>query len=500
MTKLYFTFIFLFVIIVLKAQENCPDGYEERNVKCNGKFVVACVPINYSCKLCWTVSWPACPETPHLGGADLKNSYELALICAENAKKINSNYCGHGGVWDPQKPTIYLDDPKFCSETPDANRTLFNDLKNKIFPFLQRYSIEIANFNRFINGQPYIPGSNISEYRDMLRQAQDNKNMLDALLNNISNNNISDINNLYEKMLNDEPNLIHAESTYRNEVNAEKIREIEEQRKKNEESQKARKKQQEEAQLKYQQQQEQAARNYALAQTKVQAAWSNVNAYAQRNQLVLDAVNNGMQNLVNIYLAAQEKKQAKEDALEARREAERLQAAQKQAEEEEQRAKREMERLEYEHEQSITSERISLVQSLSPNKFPTSLTPIEGVSAYFYIISWDTITHNRYSMCVSSPFSVQKLSDSTWPLYSSVVPKIKKQLTGRNSKIVGYFTDKSICENNLNYTISLLQSDGAEIKHVYLKEGTIKNNDLDFNDNNNKKVENNNKDENFWNK
>lgn len=112
--------------------QNCPSGYETRNVKCGKEFVIKCIPIDYSCSQCWAVKTPPCPNFKS-GGLAFYSSYEIAYQTAEKDKLdalYSSSYNCVGN--DSRVYKIYLDDSKFCSVAA-------TDLLNKIKPFLKRY-------------------------------------------------------------------------------------------------------------------------------------------------------------------------------------------------------------------------------------------------------------------------------------------------------------------------------------------------------------------------
>ncbi len=220
--KKSFLFAFLLFAFTVNAQ-NCPAGYEEKNVKCGTSIVAKCVPINYNSKDAWMVYSPPCNNSKsQSGGRWYYNSYDLALQGAERHKAEN-NSCP---FYNDQIYTIYLDDSKLCNNTIDWNEAKKNDFINKIKPFLQRYKAEIANYRRYFNGQPYKPGAVFKEYEEQLKQAEENVSNLEMMLNNINDNNLSLIENTFNNMQQEEQNLKQADTNFKNELNSTRQEEI----------------------------------------------------------------------------------------------------------------------------------------------------------------------------------------------------------------------------------------------------------------------------------
>lgn len=197
---------------------DCPTGYEERTVKCNGKFVTRCVPVNYSCKLCWAVLTPPCPGSNHTEGLGFYNSYERAFTIAEKDK---NDALSKGGKYecilnDPRSYTIYLDDPKFCSTDPGS--AAVTNLKNKIIPFLKRYTAEIANYKSRISGQRQMPGAVTDEYLSTVRQGEQNAAALSQKVNSLTDANLAEVESELNNALANETQLKNADAHYTTQV------------------------------------------------------------------------------------------------------------------------------------------------------------------------------------------------------------------------------------------------------------------------------------------
>lgn len=234
MKKVIVTHFLLSLFFVVNAQENCPQGYEQREVKCSGKIVSKCVPVNYTCNKCWSIEWQKC-DGNWGGGLMGHSTYEK---CLEDAQKTISGTLFHEcpEIMNKYKYRIYLDDSKFCSTTPNSNAALIADLKNKIISFLQRYRAEISNFKRYYSGQSYKPGATFKEYESTIKQAEENANNLETVLNNINDNNLAQVEKTMSDMQIEETNFKQKEVSIKNKISTEKQ---EETNKKNLEQQKS---------------------------------------------------------------------------------------------------------------------------------------------------------------------------------------------------------------------------------------------------------------------
>lgn len=215
--KKYIILLSLFICFNKIVAQDCPQGYEERTVRCNGRFEKKCIPVNYSCNQCWAVSTISCPGVK-LPGLAYYSSYEKAFAVAERDKNTalrTSNYKCIGN--DPRKYTIYLDDSKSCNGGSSA---VSNDLKNKILAFLKRYQAEIKNYKRYFSGQPYRPRAVTKEYQSVLKEAEENANSLSLKLNSITDENLSQFESDFENIKNDETRLIQADTDFKRNYNS----------------------------------------------------------------------------------------------------------------------------------------------------------------------------------------------------------------------------------------------------------------------------------------
>lgn len=204
-----------FVVALVKGQTNCPQGYEEKNVKCNGQIITKCVPINYSCKLCWAVDFEPCPGKTS-GGRNFYSSYEKAL---EGAQKESNNWKDGNCSWfDNKKFKIYLDSPDFCSKDINGGSEAIADLKNKIKLLVQRYRSLIADYKRYAKSKPYKPGGVIKEYENLIDEREKRVNNLENQSNLLNAENLTQIENSFTDLKNDEGSFMQSESNLKNRI------------------------------------------------------------------------------------------------------------------------------------------------------------------------------------------------------------------------------------------------------------------------------------------
>lgn len=114
--RMQYSLVIIFTLFVLNtnAQNNCPQGYEERDVRCSGKIVTKCIPINYNCKDCWDIEWQKCDGSWN-GGLAWHSSYEKCLEDAESTKNGNL-YHPCPEIMNKYAYRIFCDDPEFCND------------------------------------------------------------------------------------------------------------------------------------------------------------------------------------------------------------------------------------------------------------------------------------------------------------------------------------------------------------------------------------------------
>jgi hypothetical protein len=178
MKKLVSLITSLVLCIIVKAQD-CPTGYEMKNVKCNGTISVKCVPVSYSCHLCWTIEWAKCDGSFNGkgiigGGANWHESYQACIDDAEQKRNGSLYHNCPNEILDKFNYRIYLDDSKFCNQQG----------KEVAKGFTQRMIAEIINYRMFLKEQTQLPGTTILEYKSVLDEGESNANTLLNMLNN----------------------------------------------------------------------------------------------------------------------------------------------------------------------------------------------------------------------------------------------------------------------------------------------------------------------------
>ena len=290
----FFTLIVLCLTLTrVTAQVDCPQGYVERNIECNGNIIVKCVPENYTCNGCWILKFAPCPGQTS-GGSRFYGSYERALQAAQ--KESNNWHHGQCTWWDNRNYKIYIDDSKYCSTNLNDEEVLKNDLLNKVKPFLQRYKAEIANYRRYFNGQLYKPSAVFKEYETQLKQAEENVLNLESMLNNINDNNLHQIENAFNDLQKEQQNLKQADANYKTQINTEKQEELNRQ-------------QSEETNRQKQQQLEQQRKS----QEKIEAQMRELTRKSQAQANVASSILDGLSSILGTIQANQAKRSIAED-------------------------------------------------------------------------------------------------------------------------------------------------------------------------------------------
>jgi hypothetical protein len=202
----------------LNAQQKCPINYSERDVRCNGLIIKKCVPDAYTCEGCWIIIWPKCGSNVR-GGDFYANSYSDAeSLALKRQAEMQGSSCvlNRQGNYiittDYSRYSIYMIGGKYCSLDPNA--AVIRDLKAKISLFIKRYKAEISNYKNYFAGKPYKPGAIVEEYHSMLKQAEANANQLRDGLNEITDENLSTIEEEFDNLENEEVELKQKQAEY----------------------------------------------------------------------------------------------------------------------------------------------------------------------------------------------------------------------------------------------------------------------------------------------
>lgn len=210
---LFFTF---YIVHVNSQQIDCPQGFVERKVKCKGTMLLKCIPDNYACKNCWFLEFGN-SEGNGWYPKDYFQSYDEALNVAQRIQRSGTR------LYNANIYRIYVDGGEYCNTTTNSQSAVINDLKQKITPFLNRYRGEIQNYYRYINGQPYIPGNTITEYREQLKGAEKNLNDLTMMTNNINSENLKKIEDAFEDIQAQEIEIKNASANINKQITNEQI-------------------------------------------------------------------------------------------------------------------------------------------------------------------------------------------------------------------------------------------------------------------------------------
>ncbi len=122
MKKQIITIILITLALPFLAQNDCPNDYSKKNVKCNGVIIQKCVPNNTICKDCWAVKSYRTNNKTSVG-LWWYDSYEKAKEAGErDTKKASLN----NGM--ETEYTIYLDDSRFCGSDNKVKYTKFTSV------------------------------------------------------------------------------------------------------------------------------------------------------------------------------------------------------------------------------------------------------------------------------------------------------------------------------------------------------------------------------------
>lgn len=422
-----YTLLICLLLTIKVNGQNCPAGYEERNVKCGGKTVKKCVPVNLSCSKCWHVSYSDCQgnvETSIWGG-----SFDTYEECVAKAKDFQKNHSFLGNC--PQAGSKYLITllgAKVNLCTNSINSIAINDLKNKIIPFLKRYKAEISNYKRYFSGKQYKPGAIVKEYESMLKQAEDNVKKLENYLNNITDHNLSEIEIAFNDIQNEENKLQQKHANYESYINNN--------------SNTSGTATNTLSHPNTQNTSQKNANNAEQLQNQLNALNQQFQTRQEQSEQFYNTLQSGIQNIGEILIKQSEKKaqeRQRRNEMEQQRREQRLQA------------QLDEERRKQEEEFKVNAEMMrqfsldSIV--LSNNNFglkPSSINP--KIDSVYYIGYKRQYQANQTQPLYLKVFVVYRYSDGTFPLFSNVVEKSKH---GNNIEpngitlLVGFFQSQS---------------------------------------------------------
>jgi hypothetical protein len=437
----YIVLFLLLVTIKLKGQENCPIGYEERNVMCNNKIVTKCISTNQTCRSCWWIKWADCNGSiEHSHYAMVHNSYQECLQDAQTAKDETLGNCPN-----MQRNTevylIYLDNSNACSANI-GNSSAVNDFLDKIVPFLQRYRAEIANYRRYFNGEPYNPGAIYREYQSLIRQAETNAGNFSLKLDDINANNLKEIESQFDNIKDDEAKLIQVDLDYKAYLSSSQSQQIQG--------------------LINQINSSQNSPNNSNADPLSQSL-ANIQILAQINKLPNNATKRQLlQQLNNIELKQKQAlfNEATTSTLELAgsimnviidNRNKKIQETEKENQRISEQLK--MQRAEKQEEESRNAN-IDIVIA-GDNINSTLKKPLEVTESNIqtiYYVAWCR-AYQSDTVYILAPFALTKYSDGTWPFYSETEKKIDGILYNRGANrsslpiVYGYFINISKASN-----------------------------------------------------
>ncbi|RTQ47767.1 hypothetical protein EJV47_17760 [Hymenobacter gummosus] len=431
MTK--YTFLFCLLLAAKANGQNCPTGYEERNVKCDGKTVKKCIPVNLSCNKCWHVSYSDCQgnvETSIWGG-----SFDTYEECVRKAQDFQKNHSFLGNC--PQagnKYLITLLGAKVNLCTNSINYIAINDLKNKIIPFLKRYKAEVSNYRRYFSGKPYKPGAIVKDYESMLKQAEDNVKKLENHLNNITDQNLSEIETAFNDIQIEEIKLQQTHANYESYINN-----------KSNESETA-------TNALSRPNTRNASQSNPNSTEQLQNQLNTINHQFQtrreNNEQLFNSLQTGIKDISDILAQnAQRKTEARQRQYEA----------DQQRRQQQLQAKLEEERKRQEEEERINTEMIRQFSidslMLSNNNLTLKTSAINSTIDSVYYIGYKRQYDEAQIIPLSlKVFIVYRYRDGTFPLFSNIVEKSKFENNINRygiTLLVGFFKSQSDVSNAL---------------------------------------------------
>lgn len=216
--KYFLLFVCFIYTLVTIAQNNCPQGYSERNVKCKGEISVQCVPNDYTCKLCWEIVWPPC-SGKNSGGADFKNTYERCVEVGENQKSQKST-CP---LWYNNKEyKIFFTDDKFCNSNLITPK---KDFTSKVLSLYDAFGLSMANLADAIEKYrgytgPALPEltQTTTEYLGIIQNSLKELKKLEDFKNNITDKVTADMEEQLKTFQDDYKNIQQAKTSYENNI------------------------------------------------------------------------------------------------------------------------------------------------------------------------------------------------------------------------------------------------------------------------------------------
>ncbi len=151
LTIILLTLLFETLSTSLSAQQDCPQGYEKKDVRCDGNLISTCIPENYVCDNCWKAE---CANKDGTYGLfhwnEYGNSYNECLRLINEAKERNERPPITNTTTDFNNYRIYLTNSKFCNL-----RSASDEISSKLASLLDGWEHDVNNSvlecARFIN-------------------------------------------------------------------------------------------------------------------------------------------------------------------------------------------------------------------------------------------------------------------------------------------------------------------------------------------------------------
>lgn len=211
-------FIAMSFSYLLKAQSDCPYGYEERDVKCNGMIVKKCVPVDYTCKDCWALEWQGCNGKWTYGGLEFHSTYQKCSEAAEKTERGKEvGECPT--VWNKHVYRIYIDNKEFCNSDPcsgTVNLNIKEDLKKRADILISRFKGEYEAEKKRLEGEnEYFAGNVKEEYEANIEQSEKLVQKFGSEFIDVTNKCLDKLQSSFDQIQNEEQRFLSYSSSFK---------------------------------------------------------------------------------------------------------------------------------------------------------------------------------------------------------------------------------------------------------------------------------------------
>lgn len=221
MNRIILTLLLGISYSLLNAQSDCEQGYEMKNVMCNGKLTSVCIPENYVCNSnCWLYDFALKSgsfENSIWGGGG--QSYAECLQKVTEAQEMESHSKYPNTVYNVFNYRIYLNSSKFCN-----SRSAAEEMYLKINSLIDGWEGNVRDAIVACNGYEHLlpPLAITREWAENNQEAMRNITRLKEEVNRYSKMQLSFLERKFDEVTKDIEDFRIATSGYRNQANEEK--------------------------------------------------------------------------------------------------------------------------------------------------------------------------------------------------------------------------------------------------------------------------------------